>query len=325
MNKRLCPLLAIIADGNFYSGQELANRLCVSRAMIWKLIKQLTALGLEIEARHGKGYRLRCPIELLSECTIKHFLSTHAAQYHPEIETLFSTDSTNTYLLARSVTQSIHANVVLAEYQSHGQGRRGRQWLSPLGGGLYFSIGWHFNLNSTTPTLWSLYIGVAIVKGLNALGIHNAQLKWPNDILINNQKLGGILINIRGEVEGPLDVVVGVGINYNMPKAIALEASAPMTDLCCHSNHHLSRNQIAAALINSVFEILASVDLGKTAKLLGQWRQYDCYSGKQAMLIAQQNSIAGIVEGVDSQGALILNVDGKRQHYISGELSLRRQ
>lgn len=324
MKKGLVLLLSKISDGNFHSGQELAKQLCITRSAVWKSIKQLESLGLSIEAVHGKGYRLLENIELLSAEKISNALTPHTKKLNPVIEVLFNIPSTNSYLLERIVNEELHAHVALAESQSDGRGRRGNSWLSPLGSGLCISLAWCFERAPDVLGLLSLYIGVAIVRALEELQINNVALKWPNDILIDNKKLGGVLIDMRGEAGGPVDVIIGVGINYNMPKTIAAEIGQPTTDICSSStSESLSRNQLAASLLSHIFEILMKVNTDKTEGLIEEWRQHDCFVGKPAKLVSQQDVFKGIVEGVDDYGSLLFNVNGKIQRYSSGELSLR--
>ena len=327
MKKGLVLLASIISDGCFHSGQELASRLNVSRAAIWKSIKQLQELGLPVQEVRGKGYCLTNKVEFLSEQKIKNLFSPLAKQSCRKLEILFNPDSTNSYLLEKLRTEEIHGNVVLAESQSNGRGRRGNKWLSPLGSGLYLSVAWRFLRTPNVLGLLSLYIGVAIVHALESSGIDKVALKWPNDILVQNGKLGGVLIDIKGEAGGPVDVIIGVGINYNMPEALTKEITQSTTDIYRITAESLSerpsRNQIMASLLSSIFEILEKIDMNETSGLLDEWRRYDCFMGKPARLVFQQDLIEGVVKGVDEQGSLLSDVDGNIQCYTSGDLSLR--
>jgi BirA family biotin operon repressor/biotin-[acetyl-CoA-carboxylase] ligase len=318
-------LLAIISDGQFHSGQDIATQLDLSRAAIWKSIKHLESLGLQIEAVRGRGYRLANQIELLSEKIIKKELSSIARQCCNELAVLFKTESTSSYLFNRLDSEKSHGNAVFAEYQSNGRGRRGNQWLSPLASGVCVSVAWHFDAAPNALGLLSLYMGVATARTLSALGVDDIGLKWPNDIVINDKKLGGVLLELRGEASGPVDVIVGVGVNYDLPEFASADIDKAVTDMCSLTEKRLSRNKIASTLLSNIFEILQELQSGTSSNLLDEWRQYDQSLGRRAKLILLGKEIEGILKGVDNQGSLLMDVDGQLKSFTSGEVSLRIQ
>ena len=323
MKKGHASLLPIISDGQFHSGEALATQLNISRAAIWKGIKQFESLGLQIEAVRGKGYRLAHPIELLSEKRIKKLLSSQTKKSCRNIEVLFKTESTNSYLFDRLASGQIHGNVVLAEYQSHGRGRRGNTWISPLGSGLIFSIGWRFDIVPKELSLLSLYMGVAVARALYAEQITTIGLKWPNDIVVMDKKIGGILIEVRGEASGPVDVVIGIGLNYDLAEEAKDNIDQAVTDMCSHAERRLSRNHIMATLLSNIFEVLEDMKLDQSLNLLDEWRKLDCYVERHARLLLPNEEIEGILKGVDNQGSLLMLVAGEMKSYTSGEISLR--
>ncbi len=318
-------LLSIISDGQFHSGQDIATQLDISRAAIWKSIKHLESLGLEIEAVRGRGYCLANQIELLSGKIIKKELSPTARQLCNELIVLFKIESTSSFLLNRLSSEKCHGDVVLAEYQSKGRGRRGNQWVSPLASGICVSVAWHFDVAPNALGLLSLYMGVATARTLSALGITGIGLKWPNDIVINDKKLGGILLELRGEASGPVDVIIGIGLNYALPDFALSNIEQPVTDICCLTEKHLSRNKIASILLSNIFEILQDLQSDTSSSLLDEWRQYDQSVGHRAKLILPGKEIEGILKGVDNQGSLLMIVDGQLKSFTSGEVSLRIQ
>ncbi len=324
MKKGSAFLLSIIADGQFHSGETLASQLGISRAAIWKSIKQLQSLGLDIEAVRGKGYRLPHAIELLSEKKIATLLSSQSKNICQSIHVLFKTDSTNSYLFNRLASNSqIHGHVVLAEYQAHGRGRRGNSWVSPLASGLMCSIGWRFEVSPKELSLLSLYMGVAAARALKDIDIKNTGLKWPNDIVVKDKKIGGILIEVRGEASGPVDVVIGIGVNYELAETHKAKIDKSVTDICSHTQRRLSRNKIAASLLSKIFEVLEDLNAGQCLHLLDEWRKLDCYVEQPARLLLPNEEIEGILKGVDNQGSLLMSVAGEMRSYTSGEVSLR--
>ncbi len=325
MKKGHALLLSIISDGNIHSGEKLASQLNITRAAIWKSIQHLKSLGLLIEAVRGKGYRLPKPIELLSEKKIKKSLTPTARKCCRVLEVLFKTESTNSYLFNRLGSEQIHGNAVLAEYQSNGRGRRGNKWFSPIGSGICLSVGWQFDIAPGALGLLSLYMGVATARALRAVRLSNVGLKWPNDIVVMDKKIGGILLEMRGEAGGPVDVVIGIGINFELQKNAISNIGQPATDICSLTNQRLSRNRIAATLLSNVFEILEDLKSGTNSNLIEAWRKFDFYAERKARLILPNEEIEGILKGVDKQGTLLMSVDGKLMSYTSGEVSLRVQ
>ena len=323
MKKGHAHLLSIISDGKLHSGEELASQLGISRAAIWKSIKHLESLGLYIEAIHGKGYRLDHAIELLSEKKIKKLLSSRAKKVCQNIEALFKTESTNSCLFNRLASERIHGNVVLAEYQSQGRGRRGNKWISPLASGLTFSVAWHFDIAPRALGSLSLSMGVAIARALQSEKITNVGLKWPNDIIVMNKKIGGILLEVRGEASGPVDVVIGIGLNYDLAEDVKSRIEQPVTDICSHTERRLSRNAIVATLLSNVFEVLEDMQTDQDLNLIDEWRTLDCYVDRHARLLLPNEEVEGVLKGVDNQGSLLMSVAGVVKSYTSGEISLR--
>ena len=325
MKKRYIKLLEIISSGEVRSGEELATKLNVSRAAVWKSIRYLKTLGLKIKAIRGKGYCLDKKFEFLSPQDIRKMMSKRSKKSCQDIDIFFQIKSTNLHLLNRLSHNSIHGFTIFAEYQSEGRGRRNKKWISPIGSGVCFSIGWHFEVMPISLELLSLYMGVAVARSLDSIGIENVGLKWPNDIIVGERKIGGILLDIKGESTGPLNIVIGIGINYELPKHPPLNIDQPVTDICSTTGERFSRNMISAILLSNIFEILYDLELGKNLNLINEWRKYDCYLGRKAALILPNQKIIGVLKGVDDQGSLLMLVDGELSSYRSGEVSLRMQ
>ena len=318
-------LLNLIKDGEFHSGEQLSAQLHVSRTAVWKSINQLRQLGVDIESKHGLGYRLRQPLQLFDADIVHNKLNGQGARYCSDIEILFETESTNQYLSERAGHSSCSGKVVLAEYQSHGRGRRGNQWLSPLGSGICFSLAWRADNSYASLGLLSLFVGVVVARTLTQLGVKDVGLKWPNDILVNQQKLGGILVEMQGEANGPVDMIIGVGINYDIPVTLVNEVEQPITDITRNMTTTISRNEIAAALISQLLALLATTNEEQHATLLEEWRRLDCYKDRTANLLLPGSTVSGRIKGIDNDGCLLISVNGKVQRYMCGELSVRLQ
>ena len=241
------------------------------------------------------------------------------------LEIYNSLDSTNRYLMdyARDNSKTkISGMVCFAEQQTAGKGRRGRQWQSPFGNNLYFSLLWQFPHGYTSTTGLSLAVGVAVMRALKPF--HSAQmgLKWPNDIVCNGKKLGGILIEMAGDTGGACTAVIGIGLNVFLSDSEAKDIYQPWTDLTRVTGQTISRNTLASALVNALFHLLADFETTPLTVLLDEWRNYDVLRGQSATLFIGGQCIHGIVEGINEQGLLRLKrSDGSIQTFASGEIS----
>ena len=314
-------ILQILADGQFHSGTKLANSLGVSRSGIWKQLRALSEIGLECVAVSGKGYRLVHPIELLDKQKIDSALTAEAKSYISELILFNQIDSTNSFLMSAHDYDS--GTVCLAEHQTGGKGRRGRDWISPFGSNIYMSILWRFTNGPSAISALSLAMGVAVVRALSRINIQDVGLKWPNDIFWQGKKLGGILVEVSGESDGPCKAVVGLGLNLFLPETAAVNITQEWVDLKqIMPGSLISRNYLTSLLINELFQVLATYETASINTYLNEWRSYDCLKGKPATLYIGERQYQGVVEGVDDQGLLLLkDAAGSIKAYASGEVS----
>ena len=320
---RLWTLLSLLKDGGFHSGESLAATLQVSRAQIWKWIRQLEAWGLDIHGVTGKGYRLANPLELLEEARIRKAITRISP---PQVTVLLTTDSTNTELARRLKAHGDKGReVVLAEYQQAGRGRRGRQWQSPLAANLYLSLSWRLQTGGPSPGGLSLVVGIALVRALESLGVEGLQLKWPNDLRWQGAKLGGVLVELSGEAGGELRAVIGIGLNVAMPETIARSVGQPLTSLQSLVTESLSRNLLAARTVEEIYLALEEFATSGFTGFQDPWRACDEFLDCPVTLLIGERSVTGIYRGVDGQGALLLEQDGTTRTFHGGEISLRPQ
>ncbi len=320
-------LLRVLADGEFHSGSRLADRLGVSRTAVWKRIRALGELGLDVAAAPGRGYRLDGGLDLLDAAVVMDVAGPVARQRLVATEFLACTDSTNSRLLRREPPPAGHGHLCIADYQSTGRGRRGRQWNAPYASGICLSLGWTFPTQPPDFSALSLVAGIASVRALEATGLDGLSLKWPNDLLCATRKLGGILIEIRGEADGPVHVVTGIGINFRLPETarreIAATAAIPPTDLAaCHSRP--PRRSECAGLVTrhlvDAFETFASAGF---APFAADFAARDAVAGREVTLQSGERAICGTGAGVDRDGALLLDTAAGQQRFYGGEVSLR--
>lgn len=327
ISPKLKMLLQALADGRFHSGTELAQLLGISRSAVWKQLSALSELGVELLAVSGKGYRLQRPLQLLNPRQIEQHLDVRAKQLLGQLEIHDQIHSTNTHLLESARLGGDSGRVCLAEQQTAGKGRRGRQWVSPFGHNIYLSVLWRFQGGPAAIAGLSLAVGVAVVRALRGLGVADAGLKWPNDIYWRQRKLAGILIEVSGESSGPCHAVMGLGLNVYLPEQQAESIEQDWIDL--HSILAESalgkRNRLVAELLNQLLPILADYELRPLAHYIEEWRRYDCMQGKQVNIFMAEQVYSGVVSGIDEQGLLLLKQeDGQNRAFASGEVSFRQ-
>lgn len=318
-------LIALLADGGFHSGESLAGTLGVSRTAVWKRIQRLSALwGLEIEAVRGKGYRLARPLDLLDEAVLLRALGPEARRRIAGLEIHADLDSTNSHLMTRALAGDRGPRVCLAERQGAGRGRLGRHWLSPYAANLYLSILWQSPRAPHQLGGLSIAMGVVVAQLLREIGFGAVGLKWPNDLITEQGKLGGLLMQLHGEGEGPSTLVIGLGLNVAMPKAIGQRIDQPWTDLRALGQPP-ARSLLAAWIINRMFYGLLQYDAKGLEPFVDGWRQLDLLRDRPLVLIRGNERLLGNNGGIASDGALILKTAQGIRHFHSGEVSLRGQ
>ncbi|MEA3302875.1 MAG: bifunctional biotin--[acetyl-CoA-carboxylase] ligase/biotin operon repressor BirA [Pseudomonadota bacterium] len=316
-------LLQQLSDGSFHSGEELAKLLGVSRTAVWKTIESLrNSFHLQIHAVQGRGYRLASPLELLDAGKITAALSMQQRRMLGQLQISISVDSTNSHLKQQMLEGIDSGSACLSEYQSAGRGRRGRSWVSPFGCNLYLSLYWRFERSMTEVGGVSIAVGSVIAKVLSEQTA-NVALKWPNDVLIDGKKIAGILVDVQGAADGPVDAVIGIGVNLDLPEHASQQIDQPWTDLQQQGNEPVSRNQFAARMLGELLQAMQLFQHHQLAAFIPRWRQYDLYHGEQVTLYHPRRKIRGIHKGISDDGSLLLEVNGKICTFQSGEVSLR--
>ena len=271
-------------------------------------IKQLRELGLEIVV-DGQNYRLVPRLPLLNPQQISTALFPYRIHYQPIIS------STNEWIL-QNIPSLKKGDLCVAEYQTAGRGRRGRQWLSPFAGQIMFSFYWVFDPKKSIEGL-SLVIGLAIAEVLNV------QVKWPNDILFDGRKLGGILVEIANHKNGMLNLVIGVGINVSLPKQT--EISQPYAEVC-EIVPDVERQTLLPKLIQHLYARLNIFEKnGINMEFQQAWKSYNAFSNSEVNVLTEQGAISGIEQGIDECGYLKVLCGNKIQMFNGGEVSLRKK
>ncbi len=323
---------AQLSRGGFHSGADLARRLGVSRSAIWKAVGSLKELGLAVHAVRNRGYRLPAPCDPLAVEQIRPALRGSIRERVRHIEVVWSLESTNAALLERTGLAPGLADLLLAEYQSAGRGRRGRAWLAPLGGAICMSLGWSFPEVPRDLAALGLAVGVCARRALAAWSREAITLKWPNDLTIADRKLGGILIEMRAESEGPAYVVIGLGVNVALGRRLREQVEAlgtVPTDLEAAGADAVPRNAIVADLVSEIVEGLVRFQRDGLRPFIAEWKEADVLRGRPITVHAGAGSdvsgaaTRGIARGIDGSGALLVETRDGLQKLVSGEVSVR--
>jgi BirA family biotin operon repressor/biotin-[acetyl-CoA-carboxylase] ligase len=315
-------MLKLLAAGDFHSGEILASRLGVSRGSVWNAVRELETAGLAIYRVRGRGYRLKQPLSMLDATQVRRHIGRHAGSL--VLELVDSVSSTNTLALERAQAKAPSGTVIVAEWQTAGRGRLGRHWQAGIGGALTFSVVWRFTEGAGFLSGLSLAVGIAVVRALKTLGVADARLKWPNDVVWRGRKLAGILIEMQGDALGPSCAVIGIGINVRLSKAVRRRIDQPASDLETACGRPFDRNVVLAQMLIDLTSVLEAFAHTGFAPLRGEWQREHAWQDRGvSVTLPDGRCESGVARGVDERGALIVAAQGGLRRYHSGEVSLR--
>lgn len=314
-------VLRLLTSERFRSGAELGAALGLSRSMISRAVGELEARGLEVLKVRGKGYRLALPFDALDAAAIaRRFARRHADL---RLEVVDKCDSTNAQLIARATRGAPSGSALACELQRAGRGRRGASWYSDLGTGLTFSLLWRFDRGAAALGGLSLATGVACIRAFRALGVDEVALKWPNDLVRRDGKLGGILIELTGEALGPTAAVIGIGVNVRVRAHARRAIGQPVADLAAERAappRNLLLGELLAALA-AALPVFARQGFGA---FRDEWLRHHAYHRRRVrVLVPPRRTIEGIATGVADDGALVVATRGGVERFHSAEVSLR--
>lgn len=316
----MLALLRLLQDGRFHSGEALGAALGVSRAAVWKQLQALEAeLSLPLHKVRGRGYQLATPLQLLDADWLN--AQTSAPQWRACV--LPSVGSTNAEALRLLPEAQSLPYYVLAERQTSGRGRRGRNWVSPFGENLYYSLVVRVEGGMRQLEGMSLAVGLALLQVIRGFGVVEAGLKWPNDVLVGERKLAGILLEFSGDPADVCNVVIGIGLNVNMLAAEPGAIGQPWTSMRAELGRLLDRNELVAELNRQLSRYLDIQLREGFAALRDEWQACHLWQGKSVALTASGEPIEGEVLGVDHSGAIRLRINELERSFSGGELSLR--
>lgn len=307
-------ILAALSGQSFVSGEELAKQCGVSRTAISNHIGSLEDYGVEIYSVKGKGYKLANPVSIINEEKLKSKIKNRCF-YFDELP------STNAFLL-KHVDELNSGDICIAEYQSAGRGRRGRNWVSPYGCHLYCSLYWKLEQGMAQASGLSLVVACALVDTLKAFGIEGLGVKWPNDIYLNNKKLAGVLVEMTGQADSESHLVIGIGINLSMSKSQGEQIDQAWSDLSDHIDCP-EKTELVIALQKQLSEDLVKFEQDGMHAFLERWQAMDVFYNKNVKLLMGNNQVNGICKGIDNQGAILLETNKGIESFVGGEISLR--
>ncbi|MBM7074141.1 bifunctional biotin--[acetyl-CoA-carboxylase] ligase/biotin operon repressor BirA [Shewanella sp. 202IG2-18] len=313
-HRRRQILAALNQTDSFLSGEALAKQLDVSRATISNHVDALEQAGVGIYSVKGKGYKLEKPVPLIDGDVLVHKIDDRCF-YFDEI------DSTNSFIL-KHAEELKSGDICIAEYQSAGRGRRGRKWASPYGSHLYASMLWQFPQGMAQAMGLSLVVGCSLASVLKKLGLDDVAVKWPNDVYLEGKKLAGILVEMSGQADGECNVVIGIGVNLSMPTTAAEQIDQPWADIV--SQQALpDKTEFAIALHQQLKADIQQFEQSGLPAFIERWQKVDLYCDQPIKLLMADNVTEGICRGIDTQGALLLEVDGEVKAFVGGEISVR--
>ncbi|MFO7764550.1 MAG: biotin--[acetyl-CoA-carboxylase] ligase [Wenzhouxiangellaceae bacterium] len=320
MTPEAVRLFQHLADGAPINGDRYAAAAGLGRAALSKQVEQLRAAGLPVAAAPGAEYRLAWPVELLDAAEIRR--AGKLGDVGVEVAPLL--DSTNLALAARFR----HRHALAAEYQTGGRGRRGRGWISPPGCGICVSFGYRFEAGLRRLGPLSLVAGVVVAETVADEGVA-VGLKWPNDLVVEDRKLGGVLTEIRGAGEGPCNIVIGIGINVRLPRADevpdgCLPPDQPWIDLHAAGVQPPCRNRLAGRMIAALDAGCREFEHAGFEPFASRWAALDALRGRPVRVWNDQDqAFEGIAEGVTRGGTLRVARQGEIAELDAGEVSVR--
>jgi len=312
-----------LADGRFHSGEEMARSLNRSRATLSEALKRAPEMGIELFSIPGKGYRVAEPIDFLDAAAIARALEARAPRVR--LDVVDEIESTSTRLLEMASAGAPSGTCLAAEWQSSGRGRRGRAWVSRLGGSLTFSLLWRFDRGAGHLGGLSLAVGEAVARALSICGARRVQVKWPNDVVVDLRKLAGILVETSGEMQGPSVAVIGVGVNYRLSERVLDRIDQPVSDVWQSVETPPPRSDVLVEMLVALCAALDAFDRDGFAASRDAWRSLHAYQGRRVRVSAGREAPfdAEVVDVAPDGALLVRTADGRLLPLASAEITLR--
>jgi len=288
---------------------------------LWPDQEQLARYGLSVR---GDQVVPVAPFDPLNAAEIRAALSPGTLRWLLDLRVLPVIGSTNVELMRLAQQRSVSGSVWLAEVQLQGRGRRGRSWFSPFGGNVAVSVGLAVARSAAMLGGASLVVGLAVVDALEQLGVPNLSLKWPNDVLLDGSKLGGILIEMNTMRATGVELVVGIGLNVTLSPQLRANLEHQVADLT-GVGPVPGRNVIAARIVSSVLEFLGHFENRGFAPFVEPFDARHYFHRQEVVVLQGETRTLGRVTGVSTEGGLMVETSGGMQEFHGGEVSLRQK
>ena len=321
-NKKAEVLRLLRESTEYISGQELCEKFSVSRTAVWKIMKQLKEEGYEIEAVQNRGYRLLAVPDILSKSEIESRLD--GGWIGSQVYFAEEVDSTNTWGKRLAEEGAPHGTLVVADEQTQGRGRRGRSWQSPKGTNISMTLILRPDLEPARASMLTIVMGLSVAQGLKELLKLPVQIKWPNDAVLNGHKLCGILTEMSAQIDYINYVVVGTGINVNLPE-VPEELKDIATSLLIETGHRVNRAEVIGAVLRAFARNYESfLAAGDLTGLLNAYNEILANRDRQVRVLDPKEPYEGVALGINARGELLVRkADGSVSEVYAGEVSVR--
>lgn len=310
-------------NDDFYSGGKISAELGISRAAVWKKINSLRKKGFIIEAAPSKGYRLISFPDLSEE----YIRSAVKGDFWKNIFVYDRVNSTNQLAMFLAAKDDLLTSIIIiADSQEAGKGRLGRTWISPPGRNIYMSIAFKPRLDTRDATMLTLITSVACAHAIKKISGLQVSIKWPNDLILSGKKLGGILTEIRADIDKVNLAVIGIGINVNMGKGdFTEEIRSIATSIKEESGKCCSRNELVIEILRQIEHFYGMLIEHGKYPLLNEWKILSSTLGKSVKVVIGDETLIGLAEDIDDNGMLILELaSGLRRRISAGDIFLLR-
>lgn len=317
-------VLGFLAEGgeDYTSGEILSGKLGLSRTAVWKCVESLRDKGYRIDAVPARGYRLVEIPDRITPLELSPLLATH--DLGRTIHYLDSVGSTNAHAHRLAQEGAYHGEVVVAEQQTEGRGRRGRSWESPPGLNLYFSVILRPELPPQRAPELTLLTAVAVAETLREAGVQGA-IKWPNDLQVDGRKVGGILTELSADPDAVHFVIVGVGVNLNARHAdFPPELREVATSVAEARGGLVPRALFAAALWTNLEQWLDHHQANGFAPVREAWKELSSTLGSDVLVKTERREFTGIAEDIDESGALLIRTVNGLERVVAGDVEQLR-
>ena len=315
----------IAAEPEFVSGSTLAKKLGISRVAIWQHMEKLREQGFTFEAVRARGYRLTARPSGLSAALVQAYRRDPAGDF--PLQLLAEIDSTNDEAARQLAAGRDAPFAIIAQRQTKGRGRFGRAWHSEDNGNLYASFAFRPRLEPARMQMFTLWMGANVCELVASFCRTTPGLKWPNDLLFDGRKAGGMLTEARMDADQIRDLVFGLGLNVNSPAGgWPADLAGRAVSLAEHTRHPVDLNKFTAALVGRVLQAYNRFVDGSYSKTFADlWNRYDVLRDRPVAVLTPTQRVAGIAVGIDDEGSFVVRTEkGRTERFRAGEVTLEK-